>query len=382
MIGSAVQAPGRSRRVLVIAYDGKVNPSTRLRILQYIPSLQRRGFELETHFVLDGGRDAKLERAEELLQTTDIVFVQRVLSRELVKLLRRAGRPVVFDLDDAVHYIRQSQYSTALRPRSPRDVLRVAYRSAARGSRFYSSRKRLLDAMIELAAVVVLGNEWLARELAVGDDRGIVVPTSVWVTSLPCKTHSRHSPTSVGWIGVRSNLYHLDGLARPFRALRARFGSEIALTVVSNTPYDSPLPTRFVPWSLESENDAVLGFDVGLMPLQNDPFSRGKCAFKAVLCMAHGVPVVASPVGANSELISHGENGFLASSASEWFEYLSTLVRDVDLRARLGQRARETIEAGYSAEHASVLIEAALRRACSDPMPPVGVEPTITSIAR
>jgi glycosyltransferase involved in cell wall biosynthesis len=118
-----------------------------------------------------------------------------------------------------------------------------------------------------------------------------------------------------------------------------------------------------VPWSLEAEGDEVLTFDIGLMPLQDDPFSRGKCAFKAVFCMSRGVPVVASPVGANSELIAHGENGYLASNTAEWVDYLSGLVEDATLRAQLGHRARETIEAGFSAERVRAQLGETLLRA-------------------
>ena len=93
----------------------------------------------------------------------------------------------------------------------------------------------------------------------------------------------------------------------------------------------------------------MLSFDIGIMPLQDDPFSRGKCAFKAVFCMSQGVPVVASPVGANTALIEHGVNGWLAANTDDWVEGISVLVDDVAMRTRMGHLARKTIEERYSA---------------------------------
>jgi glycosyltransferase involved in cell wall biosynthesis len=281
-------------------------------------------------------------------------------------MLHDARKPVVFDLDDAVHYIRQSQYPGALNPKRVTDWLVVAYRTIARGNRFYSSRKRLLDQMLAHASVVIAGNRWLFEELSLTETRGMVVPTAVWVNGTPRKIHDTHKPVTLGWIGVRSNLYYLESLEEALRELHARFGADMELKVVSSAPFPTAVETRFVPWSLETEGDEVLTFDIGLMPLQDDPFSRGKCAFKAVFCMSRGVPVVASPVGANNELIAHGKNGYLASNTAEWVDCLSGLIEDATLRAQLGEHARETVEADFSAERVTAQLRDALLRAGTD----------------
>lgn len=356
--------PGReSPNVLVIAFEGEVHPSTRLRILQYLPALTSQGLEFKTFFIPYKNAAEQHGSLEPLLAWADVVFVQRVLSNDLLRVLRRAAKPVVFDLDDAIHYVRQSQYPRAAKPRSLKDWALVGYRTAARGSRYYSSRKQMLDQMLDLASVVLVGNRWLFDELGLTDDRGLVLPTAVWVTAAPCKVHTPHVPVTLGWIGVRSNLFHLDRLQGVFRELYRLFGTDVELKVVSNAPFQSAVPTRPVPWALETEGRVVESFDIGLMPLQDDLFSRGKCSFKAVFCMSRGVPVVVSPVGANRELVSHGQNGYLASDSAEWIEYLSTLIRDADLRGRLGRCARETVEARFSSEHVTPQLREALLRA-------------------
>lgn len=351
-------------RLAVIAYDGESNPSTRLRILQYIPSLARAGFDVSTTFVSQrpeahfdvGASRAAIDRA-------DIVFVQRVLRRPLLRLLSAAGKPIVFDFDDALHYIRQSQYPLAHSPRGARDALRNGYRRVLRGSRYYSGRKRLLDSMLSLSARVLVGNEWLADDLRIPLHKVVVVPTSVWVHDAPCREHHEHVPVRLGWIGVPSNLYHLDALRPVFVELDRRFGAKIELAIVSSKTIDVPISTRFIPWSLSSESAEVMLFDIGLMPLQDDPFSRGKCAFKAIHCMQHGVPVVASPVGANTTLIVSGQNGWLADSPDEWVARIGSLVANSHARAVMGRAARRTIEERYSAEEASRLLDRVLRDA-------------------
>jgi glycosyltransferase involved in cell wall biosynthesis len=350
------------KRLLVIAFDGEVNPSTRLRILQYIPSLEEAGFHVTTRFVPYGGTAQSDELAAEV-RAADLVFVQRVLDREVLRVLRRAGKPVVYDLDDGIHYIRQSQYKRLQQPDGLRDRLLPVYRLIFRGGKHYSSQRRPLAKMIELATSVIVGNEWLRGELALGS-RVAVLPTAVWLKGVPIKRHEDHIPTTIGWIGVRSNLFHLEMIGDVLEELGRRYASAVELAVVSNERIDVPvIRTRFIPWSLETESDAVLGFDVGLMPLQDDPFSRAKCAFKAIFCMSRGVPVVASPVGANADLIRSGQNGYLASSADEWLRGLTSLVEETTLRRELGAAARSTIEHDFSAEKIAPRLERVLLNA-------------------
>ena len=340
-----------TNRVLVIAYGGELKPSTRLRILQYLPALEDAGFSFDRLFVPQGQRQPSLSGLGEKLDRANVVFVQRVLERDLIRTLRRTGKPVIYDIDDALHLIRQSQYPRAAHPRGAVDRLKNAYRATVRGGRFYSGRKRLLDEMLEIAETTIVGNQWLFNELRLSDDRAVILPTSVWLEGVPTKTHEQHEPLTIGWIGVKSNLYHLQALDDTFTILGDRYPGGLELNIVSSAPMQTPLPTRFTQWSLESESDSVSSFDIGIMPLQDDPFSRGKCAFKAVFCMSRGIPVIASPVGANTALIEHGVNGWLATSTEEWIKGISALADDLHLRVRMSRLARTTIEERYSARH-------------------------------
>jgi glycosyltransferase involved in cell wall biosynthesis len=349
-------------RVLVVAYDGLMNPSTRLRILQYVPTLASQGFEISTLFVeRDHGSRALGRRLDKELVDANVVFVQRVLTKEVVGRLSRSSVPVVFDLDDAVHYLRPSQYARARHPAGPRDHALNLYRRLSRGNRYFSSQKNQLNAMLSLARTVIVGNDWLYTEFSRDHDHLVILPTSVWVERAPVKKHSQSRPVRLGWIGLRGGLPYLEKLRGVLRELDRRYGRAIEFALVTSSPIDLPIRTKFVRWSLEGESDAVLSFDVGLMPLDDDLYSMGKCAFKAVFCMSRGVPVVASPVGANCNLIVHGNNGFLAHREHEWIQVLSTLLEDFQLRARMGRLARATIEEQYSAAAAVKVLSDLLR---------------------
>jgi glycosyltransferase involved in cell wall biosynthesis len=118
---------------------------------------------------------------------------------------------------------------------------------------------------------------------------------------------------------------------------------------VSNDFYDSPhLPIIKKPWKLEDENKDLISFDIGLMPLNDDLWSRGKCGLKIIQYLSVGVPVVCTPVGINSDIIKDGENGFWATNDQEWVDRLSTLILNQELRSQMGLEGIETVEREYS----------------------------------
>jgi glycosyltransferase involved in cell wall biosynthesis len=339
------------RTICVIAYDGETNPATRLRIMQFYQMLKAAGYAIVPIYLPYAGASARSLRAlARSVRAADVVFVQRVLTWWLLPLLQLLGRPIIFDVDDALQYIRQSQFESALSPSTIRQRLTVLYRRVIRGGEFYSSRKRYFDRMVRVASGVIVGNDNLAEHVGSMARKRIVLPTSVAVETFPQHEHGDVAAVRIGWIGVSSNLYHLRLLERVFEQLSRRFGERVRLVIVSNRGLDDlPIATEFIEWSLETESAVTAGFDIGIMPLQDDFFSRGKCSFKAIYCMGHGVPVVISPVGMNAQLVEDGINGFLADSDQEWIEALSRLVDDASLRARCGRAARETIERHYSA---------------------------------
>ena len=154
----------------------------------------------------------------------------------------------------------------------------------------------------------------------------------------------------IGWIGNSENLGYLQALEGVFARLANAYGSKVILRVVSGKPYasESSLNVNNRTWALDTEVDDLRSFHIGLSPLTDDEWTRAKCGFRALQYMALGIPAVVSSVGVNKEIVDDGINGFLAQTQEEWFAKLSQLIENKELRRRLGQRGRSTVEREYS----------------------------------
>lgn len=313
-------------------------PSSRLRVVELVPHLEALGASCDVRPYPDRRADRRALGGE--LAGYDAVVVQKRLpSRLEARAWRRAPVPVVFDFDDALPY-RQ-------RPR------RGGYESLQRRRRFERA-KAAADAF-------ACGSPTLLELVSDAGKPAAVVPTAVPV-EVPVRGEAPPDrPVRVGWIGGRGNLGELDALAPVFAELaRSR---ALELVVISDAPWGAGgVRTRHVPWSLAGQAAALAELDVGIMPLADTPWNRGKCAYKLLQYMAAGVCAVGSPVGMNAGLIRDGENGLLAADEAGWLDRLDRATRDAALRARLGAAGRATVEQGYSREAVARLWLALLAR--------------------
>lgn len=151
----------------------------------------------------------------------------------------------------------------------------------------------------------------------------------------------------IGWTGTHSTLPYLAPLFPLLEKLYQQY--DFQLNVIANAPpeYEADF-IKFIPWKKESEIDDLLSFNVGLMPLTDDPWAKGKCGFKALQYMALGIPALVSPVGVNTEIVEDGVNGFICTTDEEWYQALEKLMSDPDLRAEMGKAGRKKIEECYS----------------------------------
>lgn len=280
----------------------------------------------------------------------DLLFVYReafpIGPPLLERLLARPGAPpMVYDFDDAVFLPNTSEANRVI------SVLKYPHK---------------VDTIVEKSAMVIAGNDYLA-DYARRHSRSVaVIPTCVDTDQFvprPAGAASGGRRLVVGWIGSQTTASYLEALApvltrvnraRPFELRVAGAGRDLRFgdVGVSN-----------VTWSLDDEVALFNTCDVGVYPLTEDEWTKGKCGFKAIQFMACGVPVVASAVGVNREIIDDGVNGFLASSEDEWVEKLTRLADDPALRRRLGEAGRQTIEERYSLRVNAPRMAAALRGA-------------------
>jgi glycosyltransferase involved in cell wall biosynthesis len=335
-----------SARVLVLAVDNK--GSTVARVERVI------GHGLFGLEVVDlikwpqsGERWTQNQLVDRLLKAephADVLLNHRVLLPVAAQTRVTArGIPAVFDFDDAIYAVPSSVFSRGgVLERGKRPI-----RQLLRGRADYSSRYRPLTRALRQAAAVAAGNAHLAAFGARFCPKTEVVPTCVDCSMMPEKAHTDVAAPVIGWYGSPDNHWYLEALVPVFEAVRAERRGAVRFRVISTRPVSSPVTFEWDPWDRSREYEQLLEFDVGVMPLVNDEWAAGKCANKALLYMGLGIPPVVSPVGANSSLVSNGENGYCANGTDEWVALLLRLLGDWTLRRRLGEGARQTVKARF-----------------------------------
>jgi hypothetical protein len=262
-------------------------------------------------------------------------------AEEDMRRLRCAFGAVLFDLDDAIYAVPPTHGRPATE-----SAKRVA-RLAARGSTRASARRRPLIETLQEVDAAVVGNEILGAFVSRYARRVIEIPTTVEPVTGP--SHSPAAPPVVTWMGLPDNMAHLDLVRRPLVRLRSEI--EFTLRIVSSTRWErSPVDAEFVGWSEAASRDALLSSTVGIAPLSDDPWTRGKCALRSIQYGGHGLATVASPVGITHRVVRHRETGYLATSEDDWARSLGALLRDAELASAMGEAALAHIAERYSNE--------------------------------
>ncbi|NOT40908.1 MAG: glycosyltransferase family 4 protein [Alphaproteobacteria bacterium] len=260
---------------------------------------------------------------------------------EVLPLGRRSR--IVYDCDDAV-------YHTYDRHRLP--LVRV-----------FLGRK--LEPLLRRARAATCGNDYLRAYVGQFCAGSEIIPTVVDTVSYRARNWSLTStPAAIGWIGSPSTWAYVKPLVPLLRDLTSRRSATFRAIGVGAQSRDVA-EFEFVDWTLETEVREIQRLDIGIMPLTDDPWSRGKCGYKLIQYMACGLPVVASPVGVNAKIVRHGENGFLAKTPDEWVSALNTLIADPALCQRMGQAGRALVEREYSLLSQVPRVADILRRAAA-----------------
>jgi glycosyltransferase involved in cell wall biosynthesis len=337
------------RRILLLSRYGPLGASSRLRSLQYLPHLRECGLEIDVEPLFDddylqriyAGRRPSWMRvassyADRLLRLLhvdayDIVWVEKELFPWLPAfvdlLLARRAPKLVLDFDDAIFHRYEGHRSAFVR--------RILGRK--------------IDALMGAADLVLVGNDYLAaRAASAGARRVELLPTVVDTRRYQALVRPAERPFTVGWIGTPRTAAYLKPIEKALHEVAAETGAHFVIVGAGTQALPGLPNVEHCPWSEASEASDLQRVDVGLMPLPDEPFERGKCGYKLVQYMASGKSVVASPVGVNTEIVEPGLNGFLASSTEEWRESLLLLASDPGLCARQGAAGRRKAEQHYS----------------------------------
>lgn len=338
-------------KVLALTKYGRLGASSRMRSLQYLPWFEQTGLQVMVQPLLTdellqarykhGGYGFSLLRAyvcrlRALMarQQFDVVWIEKEalpwwpLWLELA-LLRSV--PYVLDYDDAIFHNYDQHSSRWVR-------------------RLFGRR---LDGLMAQATLVVGGNHYLAqRARDAGAPWVEVVPTVIDLVRYPSQPQALVAPSVDGdlprivWIGSPSTVRYLQLIREPLQVLAAR--QPFVLRVIGGGAVDLPgVQVEVVLWSEATEVENISACQVGVMPLLDSMWERGKCGYKLIQYMACNLPVVASGVGVNPEIVRHGENGFVANTADEWVASLSKLLQSASLRRQMGAAGRHRIENEY-----------------------------------
>jgi glycosyltransferase involved in cell wall biosynthesis len=336
-------------KILALTRYSRLGASTRLRTLQYLPYLERTGFHITVAPFFDDAYLTGLYSDRRNIIETLGYFAQRI------KTMRRCNDiDLIWIEKEALPWVPWALERALL----PRDIPYVVDYDDAVFHRYDQSRHPVvraalgqkIDGVMAGAACVIAGNRYLAdRAVAAGAKRVEVVPTVVdmhryQVGNVP----SADGKLRVGWIGTPQTWRDLGYPIYEALAQELQNG-DVVFRAVGAAP--SPLrkeSLEIIPWTEESEVNAIQGMDIGIMPLTDTPWTRGKCGYKLIQYMACGKPVVASGVGVNNEIVRHEVDGFIVNDTSGWLEKIFILCKNAELRKQMGASSRERAAKQFS----------------------------------
>jgi glycosyltransferase involved in cell wall biosynthesis len=350
-------------RILLLARYGRLGASSRVRFEQFLPHLNAAGHEVVSAPLFDDDYLTALYDEGKRKMTAvlaayanrlgvirtrghyDLVWMEKEampwMPASFEAWLLRGGPPLVVDYDDAIFH-RYDQH--------PSPLIRGLLANK-------------IDRVMEGAALVVAGNDYLAeRAREAGAKRVEVLPTVVDLRRYTAPARAADGPPVIGWIGTPLTSQYLERVRPALTSLVESGAARLKLIGAAEGAL-SGIAAEHVAWQENSEATEIAGFDIGMMPIPDEPFERGKCGYKLIQYMAQARPAVASPVGVNVKLIKDSGAGFLADSEKEWWDGLFRLISDAELRRTMGAKGRRLVEREYCTDVAAPRLISLLRDA-------------------
>lgn len=350
-------------KILLLCRYDESGASSRFRFFQYLPYLQAQGFEIEVAPFFDSTYVQRLYAGESTAwekilksyvrrlkvlfytQKYDLIWLEKELFPWMPAwfeiFLKKHRTPYVVDYDDAWFHLYDKHRLGTVR-------------------RLLGKK---IDVVMRNAALVIAGNEYLAdRAYRSGSTRVEILPTVIDLERYPVVPRVPHQGFVIGWIGSPSTS-HFMKLVQPALKIMSQEPGVSVVTVGAGSLDLEGVRIERRPWFAETEASEIQKFDVGIMPLPDTPFERGKCGFKLIQYMGCSRPVVGSPVGVNQQLIQYGLNGFQASNTEQWVTALSRLKNAPELRIQMGNSGRTIVENEYCLQVAAPQLKTLLQEA-------------------
>jgi glycosyltransferase involved in cell wall biosynthesis len=339
--------------LFLVAHRPGRSPGQRFRFEQYLTYLEENGFKCHISYLINENDDKVFyargkyfhkmrflfkslwKRWNDLndLSVYDLVFLYREAhmlgTAWFERKIRKAGLKMIIDFDDSIWL---------------KDV------SEGNRNLAFLKRPSKTSEIVSLCDAVIVGNQYLADYAGRYNSNVHVIPTTIDTDYyLPTSKVNGSEKVCIGWTGSSTTLKHFSLAVPVLKKLREKYGERLTFRLISDEKFTGDLPgLENISWSKDTEVEDLAAIDIGIMPLPDDDWSRGKCGFKGLQYMALAKPAVLSPVGVNNDIIEHGVNGFLADTPSEWETILSTLIENPDLRRKTGENGRNTIVERFS----------------------------------
>ncbi len=329
------------------------SPSQRFRFEQYLGYLNESGFDCEHIYLLNQQQDKTFYASGKffgkgwiLIQSVlllikhaffkkyDLVFVQReafMLGTPFFEKQFARTSKLIFDLDDSIWMTQTGDIKSANKflyflknPNKTREIIKSAH-------------------------MVFAGNQYISDYASQYNNNVKIVPTTIDTNEYAFVDKPETTSVCIGWSGSVTTIIHFEFVLGALRQLKKKYGDKIHFSVIGSADFEElELGIKGLPWRKDTELDDFRKMDIGLMPLPDDEWTKGKCALKGLQYMSFGIPCVMSPVGVNSDIIEDGVNGFLASTEAEWIEKLSLLIESHELRLKVGKAGRSTTVNDFS----------------------------------
>lgn len=263
----------------------------------------------------------------------DVIYIYRdafFFGTFFEKLFARSKAKIIFDFDDAIWlHDKNPNQSIFQRLKNPKKTAEI----------------------IKLADRVIVGNEYLKAYAKQYNPNVRIIPSTIDFSTYGSVTKRTHGKICIGWTGSFSTVKHFETILEALTAIKDKYPDQVYFKLIGDSNYTNPkLGIAGKEWKAATEAQDLIELDIGLMPLPDDEWSRGKCAMKGLQYMALQIPTIMSPVGVNKDIIQDGENGFLAATQEEWVNKLSLLIEDAILRKKIGEAGYKTVKDSYSVE--------------------------------
>ncbi len=328
------------------------SPSQRYRFEQYFPFIELNNIEWELSYLISEEDDkvlytpgnyfgklnifikSWLHRLKDVKRANnfDYIFVQREAfmtgTTYFEKRFAKSKAKLIFDFDDSIW---------------------LEDKNEANGKLAFLKKPSKTAEIIGLSDTIVAGNDYLADYAKQYNKNVLIIPTTIDTDWYKPRPKPDSEEVIIGWSGSFTTIKHFESAIDALTEIKAKYGNKVAFKVIGDANYRyKPLHIVGQKWVSETEVEDLQDIDIGIMPLPDIEWTRGKCGLKGLQYMGLAIPSIMSPVGVNTDIIEHGVNGFLASTKEEWVACLSQLIESKTLRDKLGNAGRKTVETTYS----------------------------------